>query len=115
MGVNKMTDRFENLKELEPEFELLVTELIPTIADDYRAFEDFDPEDDVPSMQLTVATDDLASCWSFQTGDNSFTGNAYGLPHWAVVYLTRDSDPNDVAKEIADQLEDCLAYVEDFK
>lgn len=105
-----MIDRFENLRDLEPEFEILVQDLIPTIADDYRADEEFDE----PSMQLTVAIDDWATTWSFQTGDNSYTGGAYGLPHWAVAYLTLDTDPHEVAKEIVDQLEDCLVYVEEI-
>jgi hypothetical protein len=107
-----MTNRFENLAELKSEFELLVKDLIPDIADDYRY--DDDPDNDVPSMQLTIAIDDWASCWSFQTGDNSYTGGAYGLPHWAVVCLYRDSNSSEIADEIIDQLEDCLAYVEEF-
>ena len=85
---------------------LLVAALIPEIADDYRATDD--PDDDEPGMCLTVATDDELSCWSYQTGDNSFTGGAYGLPHWAVVYLSRDTIPAETADEIAEQWADLI-------
>jgi len=105
-----MTDRFKNLEALRPELVQLVEELIPTIADDYRA----DEEIDVPSMELTVAVDDLASCFAFQTGDNSYTGSCYSLPHWAVTCLTRESVATEVADELIDQLEGCLVYAQEF-
>lgn len=85
----------------------LVTALIPEIQDDYRATDD--SEDNEPGMCLTVATDDNVSCWGFQTGDNSYTGGAYGLPHWAVVYLFRESDPQEIAKEISEQWADLIS------
>ena len=77
----------------------LVVSCIKDIGDDYRSSGQ-DPDDDVPSMDLTVATNDKVTGWSFQTGDNSFTGGAYGLPHWAVVTLTRDCDPQSVVDDI---------------
>lgn len=66
-------------------------------------------DDDEPSMQLTVATDDELSGWNYQTGDNSFTGGAYGLPHWAVIYLTPDSDPSEIVSEIFGQWAELIA------
>lgn len=48
--------------------------------------------------------------WSYQTGDNSFTGGAYGHPVWAVVYLTADSIPDEVAGEILDELSEMVAW-----
>ena len=78
----------------------LAAELIPTIEDDYRASDD--PSDDTPAMQLTIGAD--ADGWGYQTGDNSFTGGAYCYRDWAVVTLTRDSDPADIAEEIIDDL-----------
>ena len=79
----------------------LFTALIPEIADDYRATDD--PDDTEPGMMVTVATDDNVIEWNYQTGDNSFTGGAYGLPHWAVLYLSRDSDPAELANDTAMQ------------
>ncbi len=79
----------------------LITALIPEIQDDYRASDD--PDDDQPGMMVTVATNDDVSEWSYQTGDNSYTGGAYGLPHWAIVYLYRDADPVECANDVARQ------------
>lgn len=78
----------------------LVRAVRADISDEYRAFED----DDKPGIQLTVATDDKGAVWNYQTGDNSFTGGAYGLPHWAVIGVYRDTDETEAAKDIANQL-----------
>ena len=66
-------------------------------------------EDDVAYNYLTVGMNDSGE-WSFQTGDNSFTGGAYGYPHWAVVSVFEDSDPEQVCQEIISQLEDLLTH-----
>lgn len=78
----------------------LATILIPTIGDDYRATE----EDTEPSMAVTVGAN--AEGWNYQTGDNSFTGGAYGFADWAVTYLTRDTVPADFADDVISQLQD---------
>jgi hypothetical protein len=96
----------ENFNKFEAELAELIKACIADIDDDCRATDD--PDDNEPGMCLTVSTDDAVSCWSFQTGDNSFTGGAYGLPHWAVCYLSRDTDPVETAKEIADQWADLI-------
>jgi hypothetical protein len=82
----------------------LVRDVRAQIQPAYRASED----DTQPGIQLTVATDDAFSMWSFQTGDNSYTGGAYGLPHWAVVAVYRDSNSFDVARDIYQQLQELL-------
>jgi hypothetical protein len=79
----------------------LVRELIPDIADDYRA-QDSEPSDETPAMTLTIGAD--CDGWSYQTGDNSFTGGAYSYREWSVVTLYRDSDPHEVAEEIISNL-----------
>ena len=76
------------------------------IGDEYRASED--EEDDQPGMQLTVGWDGKKD-WSYQTGDNSFTGGAYGYQHWAVISVYRDSDAGDLAGDIHEQLEEVSA------
>lgn len=86
----------------------LVRELIPTIADDYRATDD--PDDDAPGMQLTVASDAGLTDWSFQTGDNSFSGGCYHFPHWGVAYLSRESDPEETAQEMIEEILEALAW-----
>lgn len=100
----------EQLNGLLPKWTELVKALIPDIDDDYRATDD--PDDDTPGMCLTVGftpeTEDKDESWHYQTGDNSYSGGAYLHRHWAVVYLSRDSVPADVAEEIASQLGDLV-------
>jgi hypothetical protein len=72
------------------------------ICDDYR----IDRDDDNPGIQLTVGANDELTQWSYQTGDNSFTGGAYSFPNWAVVGVYRDSNCREIAREIIDQLEE---------
>ena len=100
----------EQINGMVPEWTKLVKSLKPTIGDDYRATDD--PGDDTPAMCLTVGftqeTEDENSSWSYQTGDNSFTGGAYGHPHWAVVTVTRTCKSSDVADEIAEQISELV-------
>ena len=57
---------------------------------------------------VTVGYSPQSESWGYQTGDNSFTGGAYGHPFWGVVWIGADSDPSEVADEIA---EDILSQV----
>lgn len=65
-------------------------------------------DDNEPGMCLTVGftpkTEEKDYSWGYQTGDNSYTGGAYSHPHWAVVYLSRDSKPSEIAEEISGQI-----------
>jgi UDP-N-acetylglucosamine 2-epimerase len=74
------------------------------IEDDFRAYED----DELPGMLITVGGEALKDgiAWSYQTGDNSFTGGAYGYQQWAVVSLHRRSNCKELAKDIYEQLFD---------
>lgn len=93
----------------------LVRAVKATIRDDYRASED----DDSPGICLTVGWCAVsqwsggvyvnAGEWSYQTGDNSYTGGAYAYPHWAVVSVYRRSDSRALARDIRNQLAD-IAY-----
>lgn len=91
-----MSKRDEFLAELTS----LATELIPTIGDDYRID---GQDDDTPTMQVTIGADRKG--WSYQTGDTSCTGGAYGYAHWGVGYLTRDTEPAEFARDILQDLE----------
>jgi hypothetical protein len=57
-------------------------------------------------MQVTLGINDDASEYALQTGDNSYTGAAYGFPHWGVSELARDSDATALADEILRQCAD---------
>lgn len=91
--------------KVEQDVAKLVRDLIPTIEDEYRATDD--PEDDTPGMSLTIGAD-LDGSWGYQTGDNSFAGGAYGFPHWGCAAIYRDSDPRDVARQIVDEIAECI-------
>lgn len=88
------------IEEFRNDLLTLVTGLVKEIDDDYRSASQ-EPGDETPSMDLTVATDGEA--WGYQTGDNSYSGACYFFPHWAVTTLYRDSDPQEVVKEIYSQ------------
>ena len=57
-------------------------------------------------LQITIATNDDGDLWNYQTGDNSFTGGCYGLPHWAVNEIDEDSDMGELLESIFEQLEE---------
>jgi hypothetical protein len=79
------------------ELAALLKQLKKEISDDYRID---GQEDDTPTMCVTVGCDIETGEWGFQTGDNSFSGGAYGYQHWGVGYLTRRSNSRDVANDI---------------
>lgn len=99
-------------KRLENQVCLLLKSLKPDIGDEYRACED----DDCPGMCVTIGVTpqpDGYLQWSFQTGDNSFTGGAYGHHHWGVVYLYRRSNCKALAHDCVNEIADSIASSED--
>lgn len=97
---NKRKAKYPTKKEM---FEL-IRDLKPTIGDDYVSM-NWDPSDEggPPLMTVTVGLDPKDGSWGYQTGDNSYTGGAYGYHYWAVVDIHRRSNSNEVAQEILDQ------------
>ena len=88
----------------------LLVELKKTIENEFRATED----DNVPAMQVTVASNDLpTNDWAWQTGDNSFSGACYHYAHWAVIYLYRDSNCRELAREALADIREALSFNED--
>ena len=79
----------------------LARALIPTITDDDRAYDGCE-DDAEPSMLVTVGAN--AGGWGYQTGDNSYTGGAYGFAEWAVVVLSRDTKSVDFADAVEREL-----------
>lgn len=74
----------------------LLVSLKADIGDDYRASDD--PEDNTPGMQVTIASND-GKKWTYQTGDNSYSGGCYHYRHWGVIYLYRNSNCRALAKD----------------
>lgn len=93
-------------RSMRREIARLLRSLKPDIADEYRAFDD-DGDDDLPGMCVTVATNDGKS-WTYQTGDNSYTGSCYGRRHWGVIYLYRRSNCDDLAKQAVEEMNEGL-------
>ena len=67
-------------------------------------------------MQVTIASNG-ETCpitgsveWGYQTGDNSYSGGAYGYRHWGVGYVEKDMDIEEVAMDLISQIEEGLAY-----
>lgn len=102
----------KDLKSLEKQIAALLVCLKRDIGDDYRASDD--PDDNTPGMCVTIgftpASEDLPYSWSYQTGDNSFTGGAYGHPHWGVVSLYRRSNSRELAKDCVDQISEACVW-----
>jgi len=63
-------------------------------------------------MQLTIGTN--GDGWGWQTGDNGFTGGAYAYPHWAVVYITEDTNASELAVDALEQIDELMAQSGDF-
>lgn len=78
----------------------LVRAVKAEISDEFRAFEG----DETPGIQLTVGFTPESGAWSYQTGDNSYSGGAYGHPVWAVVGVYRRSNSRELAAEILAEL-----------
>jgi hypothetical protein len=92
-----------NIKEITR----LLISLKPSIDDDFRAYDDGDP-DDLPSILVTVGADGKGG-WSYQTGDTQYTGGAYGFPHWGQCALERRSNCRVLARGIIEEIKDAIA------
>lgn len=108
--MNKTTER--NWKRMEREIYRLLVSLKKHIGDDYRASDD--PEDNTPGMQVTIGTNDGES-WSYQTGDNSYTGDCYSCRHWSVISLYRRDSCKAHASSIVDELAGLVADAERYE
>ena len=87
----------------------VLVELVQIIKKDVRKHgaqkSEWDDDDADQTLTLTVgANGEGRNQWSFQTGDNSFTGGAYLYPHWAVVEVGERDNAGQVADDILDQL-----------
>lgn len=54
-------------------------------------------------LDVTIGADDQLD-WSYQTGDNSYTGGAYGFPHWGVVQVWPRCNCSELADAALDQV-----------
>jgi hypothetical protein len=95
-------------RRLENTWRKLLVGLKGQIGDEYRASED----DTLPGMQVTFGvsvSEDGELSWSYQTGDNSFSGGAYCHSNWAVISLYRKSNSRELAHDAIEQIADLIA------
>ena len=62
-------------------------------------------------LDLTIAVSSKGDDWSYQTGDNSFTGGAYLNPHWGVATIEIYTTESDLFNDLIEQIEEHLVYV----
>lgn len=92
-------------RAVERELRDLLITLKLDIGDDCRA--EGCEDSTTPSMTVTIGgtvEGGVITDWNYQTGDNSFTGAAYGFPHWAVITLHRRSNSTELAREAVDEI-----------
>lgn len=49
--------------------------------------------------------------WSYQTGDNSFTGGAYGHPEWFTACIFSGSNCKDLTADLVSEIEDRICEI----
>ena len=79
----------------------LVRSIKPCIADEYIG-----EDDTLPGIDLTVGYDPETGGWSYQTGDNSYTGGAYHYPILGVGRVYRRSNSRELARDIINEIAD---------
>lgn len=91
------TIKYPTIKEISA----LIRAIKPEICDDY-----IEEKGDTPFIQITIGFSPNSGNWSYQTGDNSYTGGAYSYPDWAVGYITRRCDSRELARDLIGQLQE---------
>ena len=83
------------------DLEALLKSLKPTIGNEYRAH----PDDTIPGISVTIGAEvtEDGIAWNYQTGDNSYTGGAYGFAHWGICDLHRKDNCRKLAEDIVEQ------------
>lgn len=66
--------------------------------------------EDYPTMDITISINKDCTTWSYQTGDNSYTGSCYGDPYWGFTSFTEDCDAEIVAEELIDDLAEQINF-----
>ena len=92
------------MKPTIKEVSALIRAVKAEISNEYRAFND----DEIPGIQLTIACNDDMTEWTYQTGDNSYTGSCYHYQHWAVTGIYRNTNSRDAARDLINDLYDLL-------
>lgn len=101
-----MTTKLPTIRELSALVRHIAAQVPRKSDSDARAYIDTYRGDYLPSIDLTIGWDPETGDWGYQTGDNSYTGGAYGYPVWAVTSIYRRQDSRAVARDLIDQLDE---------
>jgi hypothetical protein len=80
----------------------LLGQIKTQIDEDCRASDD--PSDETPGISVTISINEDCDTWSYQTGDNNYSGGCYGHPYWGVGAVYEDSDCQQIVSELIDDL-----------
>ena len=87
-------------QEVKDDLKLLIELNLATWCQYLETPNDDSDEDEISCGTLTIGLNDEGDEWSYQTGDNSFTGGAYSFPHWSVVYFTAGTTPGELLADL---------------
>lgn len=78
----------------------------------------FEPGELAPYVDATIGCtfdfEEGTISWNYQTGDNSFTGGAYGHPEWFTTSLLSRSNCKDLTKDLIDEIEGRIHELHSF-
>lgn len=100
--MSKLKIKFPTIKELSSLIRSIKMD-IPhgAAAADYT---DTGNGDTSPSIDVTIGYTPKTGNWGYQTGDNSYSGGAYGHPNWATTRVYPRSNSRELARDIIAQL-----------
>lgn len=97
-------DKYDQFKErILPEVIELIEHCKKFIGEEYRSVSQ-DVDDNTPMMDITISCDDSLEEWTYQTGDNSYTGSCYHYPYWGVTSIDRESNSKEIAEYLIDDM-----------
>jgi len=93
-------------------FKSELIELIESLKSEIEINDDNEIDDpsELNSMDITISINKDCTSWSYQTGDNSFTGSCYGDPYWGVTSFTKDCCAADIAEYLIDDLAEQIEF-----
>ena len=87
-----------------------LTGLLIAIKKDMRKHEWYGNEGEDKYCEITIGYCPDKKDWNIQTGDNSYTGGAYGYLHWGVGSIYPTTNCKDLATDLINQIADLIEY-----
>ena len=94
-----------------------LTKLIKLNLDEWKSWLNEDVDSDEGWGTLTIGFDDDNEEWSYQTGDNNYTGGAYGFHNWLVVNFSTECTVEEVLERLCEEYQENaeIRYLDSFK